>query len=311
MFSNLIFSINCVLPIFIIMLLGCFLKKVGILDDHTLSRIDVLVFRVALPVMLFKDMAAGNFVELFDLKFVAYTMVTTLVMFVAVWICASRVIKNPAELGVVVQGSVRGNFAFIGIPLIINILGGTGVATLVITFVVPLYNVLSVIALSAAGKGKNNISTAIKNIVTNPLIIGIFIGAIFSILKIKLPVFINSSIGYVSSIATPLALISIGGSFRLSNIKPKLTKTLAVSFIKLVLFPLIFVPLAALVGFSGDELVVLFVMYGVPTAAASCIMASNMNGDTELAVNIVMMTTLLSVVTFTVGVYVLKTVGII
>lgn len=276
-----------------------------------------IVFGYALPVMLFRDIAGSNFSEIFDAKLLVYAVVTTLVIFAASWMAAIIFIKDRSSIGVFVQGCTRSNYAIIGLPLIANVLGGanTGKGAVITTFVVPLYNVMSVIVLSIySGKieGRGNIiKESVINIWKNPLIRGILVGLIFSAFKIKLPTFLSASVNNVASLTTPLALLTIGAGINFEKMRARFKPAATAAVIKLVLSPLIFVPLAVLLNMRGEPLVVLYVMYASPAAVASYIMAQSMGGDEYLASNIVLLTTLASVFTFTCGIFLLKQFGLI
>lgn len=176
---------------------------------------------------------------------------------------------------------------------------------------IPLFNIFSVIVLMRGANAGETDKTAvvkktIKGIVTNPIIIGIFAGIPFALLKVQFPVILEKGIGSVAGLSTPLALITIGAGFSTEAAIGKWKPVLAASFVKLVLIPGLFLPWQRWMGFRNEEMVALLILTGAPTTVSSYIMAKNMGNDGVLASGIVVMTTLLSSVTLTVIIFILK-----
>ncbi|WP_346726800.1 AEC family transporter [Feifania hominis] len=312
--GNLLFSINTVMPLFLIMIIGWFLRRLGMITAEVVQKVNQIVFYLALPASMFLDLATADIREVFDAKFVLFAVGVTVVGFIVAWVLGELVLKDKSQVGAFVQGAFRSNYVFIGVALVKNVLqvDDVAVAQLVIAFVIPFYNVLSVLALTTRGvtKEKVTVSRLLKNIATNPLIISILIALPFSLLRVQFPFLVTKTLDYCGTIATPLALMMIGANFNFGNIKSRLGGTLLACAYKLVLQGLIFIPIAVKLGFGTQELLVLLVMLCSPTAANSYIMAKNMGGDSELASSIIVGTTLFSVVTLTAWIFVFRTVGI-
>lgn len=322
--QDFIFSLNATMPIFLIIVLGWVLMKLGLFTKEFTRVADKYVFKVALPVLLFKDIATADIRSDFDLAFVLFCIITTVIMFLAVWGLSYVFLKDKTMVGAFAQASARGSAAVLGIAFINNIYGNSGMAPLMIVSAVPLYNILSVIILTfSADLGKEILpgqektaakkagsSSAVKracfNILKNPIIIGIFLGLPFSLLGIAIPAIPLKAITSISQTATPVALLVVGAGFEGAKAVKKIRPTLAATFIKLVLLPLIFFPFAIGFGFRGSELVAILVMLGSPTTVTCYIMAKNMGNDEVLSSSIVVMATLLSSLTLTGWVYVLK-----
>jgi len=315
MLENFIFSVNCVLPLFLILAAGFFLRRIEILDHNAVTRMNAVVFNAALPVMLFRDIAGSDFLLYFDLRLIIYGVITTLLIFLILFVFGNAFVKDRKKAGAFVQGSFRGNYAIIGLPIIHNILGElSGMAILLIAFIVPLYNVLSIVALSYGGSEKNDgkvVVAALKNIIRNPIIIGVLAGIPFSVFQIEFPVILKTSMNYMANLTTPLSLMAIGATLTASNLKFGFRDTLTASSLKLIIMPVMFAFATFAFGFRGEAFVILFVNSAVPTAVSSYIMADIMKCDSRLAANIVIVTTFFSVFTFTFGIYIIKTLGII
>ena len=315
--ADFIFSLNATLPIFLIMVLGWFIMRIGLFNKEFNKVADKYVFKVALPVLLFKDIATADIRSDFNLTFVLFCMITTTIMFLAIWGLSYIFIKDKTQVGAFAQASARGSAAVLGIAFINNIYGNSGMAPLMIVSAVPLYNILSVIILTFSadmGKGVNkgeNIKKACLNVIKNPIIIGIFLGLPFSIFGISIPQIPLKAVTSIAQTATPIALLVVGAGFEGAKAIKKIKLTAIATFIKLVLLPLIFFPFAIAFGFRGSELVAILIMLGSPTTVTCYIMAKNMGNDEVLSSSIVVMATLLSSVTLTGWIFVLKVMGLI
>lgn len=311
--DNFVFSINATIPIFLVILLGWFLKKINLINDAFADTANKFVFKVSLPVMLFQDIATTSILQDFNLKFVFFCFFGTIVMFTVVWIFAHFYCKDRSLEGAFAQGAARGSAAVLGVAFVENICGDAGMAPLMIVAAVPLFNVFAVTILTFCGKDHTNGIAGIKkaciNILKNPIIIGIILGIPFSVFRIPIPTIPMRTIDYIAQTATPIALIAVGAGFEtkqaLSRVKPAIVATV----IKLIALPCLFIPIAVHMDFNASELVAILVMTGAPTTVTSYIMAKNMGNDEVLSSNIIVLTTLLSSVTLTVWVFILKSFG--
>ncbi|MGN1180846.1 MAG: AEC family transporter, partial [Suilimivivens sp.] len=219
-------------------------------------------------------------------------------------------------VGEFVQASYRSSAAVLGIAFIQNIYGHSGMAPLMIIGTVPLYNIAAVLILSFTGPEGEGLSPAalkksVKGILTNPIIIGIAAGMLTSLLKISFPLILSKTVNNIAVLATPLALIGLGAGFEGKKALAKIKPTLVCSFMKLLLWPALFLPVAAVLGFQGEKMVALLVMLGSPTTVSCYIMAKNMKHEGVLTSSVVVTTTFFSSVTLTFWLYLLKSFGLI
>lgn len=320
MLSNFLFSLNVALPIFVLLLLGIFLRKKNILNDNFVACANTLIFNVCLPAKLFSDTMNTDFTQAVDWKFFLLLIGGSLVFFVFFWIVGAVMLKEPRKIGAFVHGTFRGNFVYIGYPLIQNILGLSALpaeATLASAFILPLNNVLAVIVLTVTNNpGKKiDFGKIFLSILKNPMILGILAGLPFSFIRtgtgFEFPFAITKSLGYLSNLITPLALIVIGASTKFTTIRESI-KPIGVScFLRLILQPLVIIPLAVTMGLGTAAIVVLFVVYAVPAAANVYIVTQKMGGDADLAAGIVIASSAVSLFTMTLGIFLLKTLAII
>ena len=313
--NNLIFSLNATMPVFLMMVLGYILKKLNWIDEEFASKINSFVFHVPLPVLVFKDLATVDFVEVWDTKFVIFCFMATLLsIFMAAII--SKVWKDKSIQGEFVQASYRSSAAILGIAFIQNIYGNAGMGPLMVVASVPLYNVAAVIILTLLGKEKKKmdkvlLAKTIKGILKNPIIIGIVLGFLWSILRIPMPYIMEKTVTNVANIATPLGLMAMGAAFDWKKAFAKMKPALTATVIKLVGFVIIFLPLAIQMGFREEKLVALLVMLGSATTISCYVMAKNMGHEGTLTSSVVMLTTLFCAFTLTGWLFVLRSAGLI
>ena len=178
--SDFLFSINATVPIFLVILLGWFLKRIGLINDEFANIANKYVFKVSLPVLLFRDIATTSVLKDVNMKFVAFCFFGTFIMFACAWCFAKIYCRDKTMVGAFAQASARGSAAVLGIAFVENICGSSGMAPLMIVAAVPLFNILSVIMLTFGGRdnihGADGIKTACINILKNPIIIGIVLG---------------------------------------------------------------------------------------------------------------------------------------
>lgn len=312
--ENFLYSINATMPVFLVMVLGWWLKRIKFLTNDFVSVADKLVFKVALPVLVFQDIASANLSKDFDLKFVLFCFFGTCIFFGLTWLFAELCIKDKTMIGSFVQGSFRGSAAILGIAFAKNIYGDAGLVPMMIVASIPLFNIFSVIVLTrSANAGETDrkalVKKTLKGIITNPIIIGIFAGIPFALLEVSFPVILDKAMTSVANLSTPLALIAIGAGFSTGAALEKWRPTLVASIVKLIAIPGCFLPLAISMGFRNEELVALLILTGAPTTVSSYIMAKNMGNDSILASGIVVTTTLFSSVTLTLIIFLLKSFG--
>lgn len=315
--DNFIFSLNATMPVFLVMAVGWFLMQIKLFNKDFLSVADKYVFKVALPVLLFRDIATTNLREGFQLKFVLFCMVATTVMFLGIWGLATLLMKDKSMVGAFTQAAARGSAAVLGIAFVENIYGNSGMAPLMIVSAVPLFNIYSVLILTICAKDsqsagrKETIKRAFLNVLKNPIIIGIALGVPFSLLNIQLPIILSKAVANIAGTATPIALLVVGANFEGRRAIAKIKPTMLASLLKLLVIPAVFFPFAVMMGFRGSELVAILVMLGSPTTVTCYIMAKNMDNDAELSSSIVVMATLLSSVTLTFWIFLLKALALI
>ncbi len=314
--NNLIFSINATLPLFIMMVLGYVLKKINFIDSHSSAVMNKLVFKVFLPALLFLDLAKEDFKAIWDGEMILFCFVVT-VLSILIAMLVALIDKDKKERGEIIQGSYRSAAATLGIAFMLNIYDSATAVALMIIGSVPLYNIIAVIVLSVTAREADSegngelIKKTLKNVVTNPIILAIAVGMVWSLAKIPIPSIMGKSVTYLANVASPLALIVLGSEFEFKAAEEKIKEIVAVSFTKLILLCMIFLPVAVSIGFRDEKLVAILIMLGSGTTSSSFIMAKNMGHKGVISSSVVMITTLLMSFTMTMWLFILKSLGFI
>lgn len=310
--QNLIFSLNATLPVFLVMVVGYALGQLGFLPPAFCKASDRLTFKVTLPLMLFLDMGSVDILHDFRPRFVLFCFAATLVGILTVWAGAKRFLKDKTLVGEFVQAGYRSSAAVLGVAFIQNIYGTSGMAPLMILGSVPLFNIFAVIILTVESPqqhGKVTPSKLLYGVLTNPILDGIILGTLYSLLPFGLPTLAQKTLTSLSSLTTPLALLSIGASFEGAKAIKKLAPTLVAACCKLMVLTTIFIPVAVKLGFRDQQLIALLIMLGSPTTPSSYVMAKNMGHEGVLTASCVAATTLFSALSLTFWIFVLRSGG--
>lgn len=290
-------------------------RKLGWMDEVFAAKMNKFVFLVPLPVLLFEQLATVDFSEVWDIKFILFCFVVTAIS-ITISTLISLLWKDRSIKGEFIQATYRSSAALLGIAFIQNIYGTAGMAPLMIIGSVPLYNIMAVVVLSVFKPGNNSFDKALvkktlKGIATNPIIIGIVAGFVWSALKLPMPSILHKTVSSIGATATPMGLMSMGATFEMKKATSKMKPTLVAVFMKLVGFCVVFLPMAALLGFRNEEMIAILVMLGSATTVSSFVMARNMGHEGTLSSGVIMMTTLLSAFTLTMWLDVLRSFGLV
>ena len=315
--ENFIYSVDATFPIFLVMVIGYILKQIGMLNDNFVTVANRFNFKVTLPFMLFRDISGVDIRAVFDIRYVLFCALVSTACFWIIWGGVKLFLKDQSMRGAFVQASFRSSAAVMGLAFIQNMYGSSAMGPLMIVSAVPLYNIFSVIVLTFEGARSGEVDPKRLRLPASTsqrirsIILGILAGLIVGLLGIDFPVIMDKTVNSVAQMATPLALITIGAGFEGRKALAKIRPTIAASMIKLVIQPLIFLPVAAWMGFRGEQMIAILIMLASPTTPSCYIMAKNMDNDGVLTASVIVMTTLLAAFTLTGWIFILKTVGLI
>lgn len=311
--DDFLFALNTVLPLLSLMTVGWFCRRIGLLQDQLVKGVNQLVFRVFLPVNLcYSVMNTPYDTEISGLVFLLIGGGVA-VQFGILFLLVPRLEKDRKKIGVMIQAMGRANYAFFGIPLVAMLFPGqdTSLAALLVTVTVPIYNMMSVIALCVYGQGELKPGKVILSILKNPLIVSSVLGFILWLLRFQPPTFLKNTMNDLSKIATPLALFTLGGAIQFASAKGHMKQLLIVVPWRLIIAPLLFMGVCVLCGMRGVPLACAFIAFGAPVAVSSYPMAQSMGGDGELAAECVAFTSALCAFSTFLFVFAMKTTGLI
>ncbi len=314
MLANLIFCLNATMPIFLLLILGMLFMKWNIFDQIFVKKMNNFVFKAALPALVFHDMCGEDFYEMWDTRYVLFCLIAT-ALSIALATGLSYLLPDKSVQGEFIQVSFRSSAAILGLALIQSLYGSSGMGPLMIIGSVPLYNIMSVVILAVFKPEREPIDRKLlaeagKGIAHNHIIWGVFLGLAWALLKLPMPVILDTTVENVGRLATPLGLLAMGAGFDLKKALQSAGSAGIASFIKLVGLGLIFVPIAVSMGFRGDKLVAILIMCCSSTTVSCYVMAKNMGHDGTLTSSTVMLTTFFLSFTLTLWLFVLKTLGL-
>ncbi len=325
MLANLLFCLNATIPLFLLLVLGMVFTKFKIFDEVFVAKLNSFVFQIALPVLVFYDLCREDFYRLWDGRFVLFCFIAT-ALSIALTAAIAFLLPDKSTRGEFIQAAYRSSAAILGIALIQNLYGSSGMAPLMIIGSVPLYNIMAVVVLAiyqpkatdavpsahgqiAAAK-KGFLFSAGKGILKNPILWGVFLGLFWALFRLPMPQILDRTLENIGRLATPLGLLSMGAAFDIKKALKSAKSAGLAAFIKLVGLGLNFVPIAVFMGFTGDKLVSILIMCCSSTTVSCYVMAKNTGHEGTLTSSVVMLTTCFLAFTLTGWLFVLKTLGL-
>jgi len=300
--------LELILPIFAVIFLGFFLKKAGRVDEAFVQMLNQLVYQVFLPVLVFWEISRAPFQGSFNPRLVIITYGAMGFIWLMVLVAGKTLGVRGATVGTLAQGSFRGNLAYIGLALAFNLYGSPGLskAGVLTGFMIPFMNFFSILGLILSrpgGRSKPGWGSLIRSVFLNPLILASFIGLGFSYGSWQLPAILANTLRLLSGLSLPLALISLGGNLSFRGIKGELAPAIIGTVLKLVFLPGIGVLLLGYGQISGLDFCLTVILLACPTAFVTYIMASELDGDKELSAAIIMLSTLVSMISLPVWIW--------
>ena len=297
--QSLIIAARAVIPVTLIMILGALTRKLGTVSEKSFKDFNWVVFHYCLPISLFMNIVNADLNSISNFSLVVFAIVSILII-IGVSVLLTRNSSLPDEkLGVIIQGLFRTNFAILGIPIVEGIYGtgNAAVASVMIAFVLPVFNIMAVLVLQKYSGKQADLKMTLMNVLKNPLIIGALIGAVFKILHIPVPSLALNTIQSFNRMTTPLSLFVLGGCFNYTSLADNKKLLGIYTMLKMIIIPVIVLGAAVMIGYRGEELVTLLVLFGGPAAISSYTMAAQMGLDGDLASQCVVISTIVVVVT--------------
>ena len=298
--SNLTVCVNAILPLFILILLGWTLRKLRVVSETGFGALNKLCFKLLIPAMLFYSVYTSDFSKSFSLKSVLFVVIGIVTLEMTVMLIVAKGLKKKGQPGVAITHALcHGNVAVVGLPLITNMFGADGLAEYAImsAFATLTTNSLLVVLHEMADGNRGSIGKQIRGIVTSPLLIGTALGLVCNLLKVRFPVFLETSIKNIYQCSSPVSLIALGGSFVVTKEKADLRKIAACTGIRCILIPAVLTAAAILLGFRGVTLGAILVIFGCPTAVSAYGFCAGYKCEPAFIAQTIVSTTALSILT--------------
>ena len=310
--QNVFVSVQVVLPLLLMMLTGVGVRRFNLADEQTLRKIDHVAFRIFLPILLFQNLYAVDLNQAFNPALILYTVASVLIIFgLSMWLIP-KFEKDNKKRAAIIQTIIRSNFLIFGLAVAISLYGEGNAASVALlgSIFVPLSNSLAVFVLEYFRMGKMHVGKIAIGIIKNPLVIAALLGLTVLLLGIPIPLVIQKTVKDMSSVATPLCLLTLGGSLHFADAKENARQIGLGLLARMVLVPCVFLSAAVLIGFRGEALLALLVLFASPTAVSSYTMAQQMGADGKLAGQLVAFTTGTSIITIFLFVLLFKELGL-
>ena len=306
--ENLVLSFNVVFPLMIYMLIGALLRRTGVVDERVMRGANNIVYYITLPLMCYRAIALSDLSKMFDTSYLLYMAAGILALYALAALFVPMLSKDNKRRGVLILSVFRSNDAIFGLPVAAALLGADriGLMSVTISMSVPLFGILAVLAMERYRGEQVRFGQLLLRIIKNPLLIACIAGFAVNLLHIRFPDVIQKPIDNLAAVTSPLAFILLGGTISFAAVKKNRAAITAISIIRLLAAPLITVAALLLLGFRGEFIVVALIIFGAPVAMLTYSMAVGMQADDELAGTLVAVTSVFSIATMFLFIFLLK-----
>ena len=315
--EHLVVSFRVVAPLLILMAIGVLVRKTGLISEAGFRSANKLVLYVAIPTLIIKNILTCDLSGLADVRFTVFLTVSLLLLFGVLMAAVPLFCRDKKRRGVVIQGLYRTNDAVYGLVIGSALLGEAHMAAVsfAIALSVPIYNILGTIPLELNSGGRPNAGKMIGNVVKNPIVLavlaGVLVRALMEIFSFSLPAVLDKPLSSLSAMCSPLAFVVLGGLISFSAVKKNYAVLAVCAAVRLVVIPAAALGAALLCGFSGAQLVAVLLIFGAPTSMASFPIACGYDCDSELAGELVAVTTVFSLLTMFAAITIFSVGGIV
>lgn len=311
--QNFMMAVNVVVPLIVYMVVGAWIRRQKLFTEEQFKSLNGVIFKIFIPLALFFDVYESNLSEALQGELLVLVLAGIFASFGIAYVWVSKVIRDQADAASVIQGIYRSNYVLFGLTIAQSLCGENGVAQVAAfaAVVVPVFNILAVI-LFETKRGGNVMPAKIgMNILKNPLVQAGVLACLVNIAGISIPKVLASPLGKLGDIASPLALVALGGMLSFESIVKHRKYLVAATVNRLITVPLVMVAVAVMLGYRGEALVMMVAIFGAPTTVSSVPMAQSMGANGKLAGEIVAATAVFSVITIFLFVLVLSSAGLI
>lgn len=290
--------LSALIPVFALIALGHVLFRAGLPGDSFWPQLERLVYYVLFPALLVNKLALAPMDGARIVPVAGAVVITLAAMTVLVLALRRFMAVGGPGFTSIYQGAIRFN-TYLGVAAAQAVYGAAGVATaaLVLAFLIPLVNLLSVAVLTRHAGGSSSPVVVVRGIVRNPLILACVVGLILNQSGIGLPWGSAAILEITGRAALPLGLMTVGAGLQLRMRWRDAAATVWSGVFKLAAMPLLAFAAAGLFGLSTLETQILVLFAALPTATSAYILARQLGGDHTLLATILTVETLLSALT--------------
>lgn len=293
-------AVKAIVPLFLLILTGTYIRWRKLLDDHEIRRVNSMVFEVFFFCMMFHNLYVTSLDQALRPKLIVFSVAAVFAVIAGATFFVLRITQDNKTRGAMIQALYRSNFVLLGIPMVENIFGRDALAvpTMMIAIVVPIFNIMGVFILETfRGEGRFSLRKTLGNVLRNPMIVGAVCGFFFLFTGIRIPDFLEKPIAQLSACTSPVALLILGASFKVGTLGNDVRDLVLTVAGRLLVVPALVLGTAMFLGFRGIEFVTLLSIFATPCAVASFAMAQQLGSNAELAGNAVVISSGLSCVT--------------
>jgi len=308
----LILSFEVIFPLFFMMTLGYIIKESKLVTENGFNMFSRVTFYIFIPALLFVNIYKSDLTSSFNARLIAYAIITLFILCIILYFLIPRIIKDKWDQPVVMQGIYRGNFVIYGMYIVQTIYPNTdiGMVAVLSVFTVPLYSIITVLLFEMYSDKKNNKRDLFFNVIKSPMVFSAILAIFFLLTGLKIPKLLMDQLEGLSKLGTQMALLCLGGTFKFQSMQQHKKPIMVTCIARLIIVPVVFISIAILMGIRGMELATIMVLNAAPVATSSFPMARELGGNGELAGEIVVITSLLSIITMFCWVLVLTSSGL-
>ncbi len=291
--ESLLMAMQVVLPMAAMVAIGVILRLCKVADAPTMKKVDNMIFKVFMPTLSFYNIYKTDFSKLDNLDYIFYAVVVLMLLFVLAMTLVPKYVRPIPTAASFGQAIFRSNYLIFGAAVAESIYGdgNIGIVSLLGAVAVPLFNAQAAVLLETARQGTASVKKLALAIAKNPTVIATVLGLAVNFSGITLPLLVIDVVQDLSGLTTPLSFLSIGVTLSLGGAVIKKSYLVWGNLLRLVLIPAVFVPVAVALGFRGQELCALLILFAAPTAVSSYPMAVAMDADGDFAAQMVAYTT--------------------
>lgn len=310
--ENLLLSFRVVAPLMIYIGVGMLLRRTGVAEERDFRVISRVIFYVALPALCFSSIIDADFSSVFGDPYMLYLIAGILVTFLLCVLLVPRFCADNRRRSVIVQSIFRSNDGVFGLAVALSLMGAQnmGLMSIGVALSVPLFNVLGALDMELFRGGRVRVGEIVHKVFTNPIVIACALAMAFNLLHVRLPEVLGDTLTKIAGVSAPMGFLALGGVLSFASVRKNVRALGAISLLRLIIAPVVFVGIFYLLGYRGDHLLVALIIFGAPTAMTTYTMACAMGGDEELASGAVAITSLLSIVTMFLFIFLLKELGV-